>query len=579
MGRTVVVPAKRSALARYVSAGTLGAVFYLAQAGALAPLAYVGLSVWPELFGQRRFARVVAPVLCGVFAELGRYLGLSTLSGDERSRQNVTFVFAYGVGFGAAEAFRAAVLSSRSPSWLTLALLAVPAGLAGPIPTWVGTLFFEANWSALAGVGAVRGRWGILAALTLCHVLLNFVLVALMSAGFGFGAQCASLATATVAGSLAVNLWRRRLALTATSESASEQAEGAVDVDSIGVEKVVCLYDHAASHSKGELLGPLSFRAKAGQVLALLGPNGAGKTTTLRVLAGLLRPVGGQTWVFGTAIDQENACRVNALIGLAAEETGLYPKMRVCRYLEFFASLYHIPRWQRDDRITELLRLLELEQGLDLRIATLSKGARQKLALARALLHQPRLLLLDEPTAALDPRVACSVRRAIAALKANECTVVIATHDLDEAQELADEFLIMRRGQIVRRLHQSHHGQGALTAGSFEVRLAPSAHEAPPILETLAGLDGVEQVRFEPGVDRGELVLVFSTTTPQMTNPAVLKALLGMGFKPYVLTRHRLSIEQIYSPEGALDTSVGESALGCDTAGGIPDTPARAKTC
>jgi ABC-2 type transport system ATP-binding protein len=557
MNRGIVVPEAESAFALYIRAAAVGAIFYLAQIGALMPLAYCALSVWPELGERQRFSKFLAPLVCGLSVEAGRWLGFIPLTGEGR-RFDMRQALTYGVGFGTAELLRTALIAPHLPDQFRFGLLPLPVTPRGLIPASCGVLFFEASLSALAGAGAAQRCAGLFALLAFSHALLNLALYGLLIQGRVLTAQFASVAPAIAAVFLALKLWRERQMYTLQSTRLSEPGG---DTGSIFVEELICAYHSGAVSSGAPQLGPVSFEVKSGQLLALLGPNGAGKTTTLRVLAGLLRPAGGKVSVFGIDISPGATQTAEALVGLAAEEPWLYPRMRVDSYLEFFARLYHLSDQEREDRIAELLRLLGLTRSQRARIATLSKGERQKLALARALVHQPRLLLLDEPTAALDPKVGRSVRRLLGALKAQARIIVIATHNLDEAQSLADQILILRQGQIVHRLYQDGRAQNARAAARFEVRLAPSACDAVPAIEKLAHLGSLEDLNLEPGLGPGEFVLSYSTAAPLTANPAVLDMLLDMGLKPYALTRTDLSVEQVYASEGEPNADADGSFL------------------
>ncbi len=192
----------------------------------------------------------------------------------------------------------------------------------------------------------------------------------------------------------------------------------------------------------------LSVRLGAGDCLVLLGRNGAGKTTALRCMAGVLTPTSGTVRVDG--IDSvEDPAAVRARVGLMPEVPGLYERMSARTYLDYFGAVYDIEPELRRHRIEELLDLFELSEAADRWLGTYSKGMRQKVALIRATLHHPRLVLADEPTSALDPD---SARRAwlyLKDLQKEGCTLVICTHSMEEAERLAGTIGIMSAGRAL----------------------------------------------------------------------------------------------------------------------------------
>ena len=176
----------------------------------------------------------------------------------------------------------------------------------------------------------------------------------------------------------------------------------------------------------------LSLQVPNGSILALLGPNGAGKTTTVRMLAGLLAPTDGEARVAGYDIRRDPDA-VRARVGLVTDAPGLFEQMKVPAYLDFFASIYGIPSDERKKRVQELLSFFELTDHCNEKMVGFSKGMKQKVALARALIHQPAVLFLDEPTSGLDPLIARNVRELIVNLKHSSRSIILCTHDLDEA--------------------------------------------------------------------------------------------------------------------------------------------------
>ncbi|MFO7945005.1 MAG: ABC transporter ATP-binding protein [Anaerolineales bacterium] len=278
----------------------------------------------------------------------------------------------------------------------------------------------------------------------------------------------------------------------------------------------------------------VNLEVKAGEVLALLGPNGAGKTTTVRMLTTVLRPTLGRACVAGYDILKEDA-QVRKSVGVLTEHHGLYQRMYIKEYLDFFGQLYELGSEEREDRIIDLLNTFGLEQESDRRIGEFSKGMRQKLSLARALLHSPPVLLLDEPTSAMDPESARLVRNAIKKLRSEERAIVICTHNLSEAEELADKIAIIRRGEIIANGTPRQLKRHLLGPSEFEVQLR----------ETLDGKDlaFLEMVEITA---TGKDWFRYQTASPDEVNPVVIKRLLNDDFSIIRLGEVQRSLESVY---------------------------------
>jgi len=192
----------------------------------------------------------------------------------------------------------------------------------------------------------------------------------------------------------------------------------------------------------------VTLSVQPGQILALLGQNGAGKTTTVRMLTALLSPTRGWARVAGYDVTKKPQ-EVRANVGVLTEQHGLYMRMTGEEYLEFFGEVYGLNPMTRKKRSDYLMEYFGLAQVAGRRSGEYSKGMKQKLALARALMHDPAVLLLDEPTSAMDPESARLVRDEIARLRSSQRTIIICTHNLAEAEALADTIAIIYRGKIL----------------------------------------------------------------------------------------------------------------------------------
>src|SRR5215204_3959819 len=197
-----------------------------------------------------------------------------------------------------------------------------------------------------------------------------------------------------------------------------------------------------------EAVKKVSLNIPPGSVLAVLGPNGAGKTTTVRMLTSILAPTSGWAKIDGHSVLTEPEL-VRSKVGVLTEQHGLYERMKAIEYLDFFGRIYRMSAADRKTRSLQLMERFDLLFALEKRLGDYSKGMKQKLALVRAMLHNPPVLLLDEPTSAMDPQSAKLVRDAVLELKRDDCTFMITTHNLTEAQLLADRIVIIRHGRII----------------------------------------------------------------------------------------------------------------------------------
>ncbi|MBZ0286392.1 MAG: ABC transporter ATP-binding protein, partial [Anaerolineae bacterium] len=279
----------------------------------------------------------------------------------------------------------------------------------------------------------------------------------------------------------------------------------------------------------------VTLNVPAGTVLALLGPNGAGKTTTVRMLTSILAPTSGWARIAGYDVAEQPE-EVRAQVGVLTEQHGLYERMKAIEYLDFFGQVYHMSAADRKNRSLQLMERFGLTFALDKRLGDYSKGMKQKLALVRAMLHNPPVLLLDEPTSAMDPLSAKQVRDAIIELQRDEQrTFLITTHNLTEAQALANCIAFIRAGRIIAQ-------------GSFDDLARQFVGEPLMELRTNGVLNGLVK-------DISDMVTVeeigmdwvrFRVADPNTTNPALLKRVTNLGVQVVTLSPVSRTLEDIY---------------------------------
>ncbi len=293
-------------------------------------------------------------------------------------------------------------------------------------------------------------------------------------------------------------------------------------------------YDLSKKFDDFQAVDGVTLTVKPGQILALLGQNGAGKTTTVRMLTALLRPSRGHATVNGYDVVKQ-APSVRASVGVLTEQHGLYFRMTGQEYLDFFGQVYRLDADACQKRSKHLMEYFGLSHAANQRIGEYSKGMKQKLALARALIHEPPVLLLDEPTSAMDPESARLVRDEISNLKSSQRTIVICTHNLVEAEALADEIAIIYRGRILRKgsLHELQNQ--VLGPVEYEARFSESWNGRELSLP--------EDVELS---EKNENRLRFRVKMPQSTNPILMHELMSKGAKVVTFEEVPQTLEQVY---------------------------------
>jgi ABC-2 type transport system ATP-binding protein len=286
-----------------------------------------------------------------------------------------------------------------------------------------------------------------------------------------------------------------------------------------------------------------------GEVLGLLGPNGAGKTTTVRLLTALIDPSEGRASVDGIDVTREPEA-VRSRVGILTETPGLYEKLSATANLDFFGRLYGLDAATRAERIERYLRIFALADRRDDPVGTFSKGMKQKLAIVRALLHEPAVIFLDEPTAALDPESAWIVREAIESLRRSGRTIVLATHNLDEADRLCDRVAFVRGGLL--RVDSPAGLRESVGSRGVEVTLARQPDAAlTAAAGSVAGVTAVEVV------DRR---IIAHAPEPAAVAAAIVRALVLAGADILAVAERASSLEQVYFEVMGVRPDHGEAA-------------------
>lgn len=276
----------------------------------------------------------------------------------------------------------------------------------------------------------------------------------------------------------------------------------------------------------------LTLEVERGEVFGFLGPNGAGKTTTVRMLTGLIRPSSGSAQVAGFELGKQDT-EIRRNVGILTESPGMYERLSAEKNLTIFANLYDVPDIEKS--VNKYLSMLGLWERRHDAVGSFSKGMRQKLAVARALIHEPQILFLDEPTTGLDPEASKTVRDFVEELKTEGRTIFMTTHNLDEAERLCDRVGIFQRKLLTldspANLREKMYGRRVV----FHLR-----ELQPAWVQLVANIPGTGEV------ETVENKLVVSLNDPEESNPKIVNALVDAGAQIQFVGEIRHSLEQIY---------------------------------
>jgi ABC-2 type transport system ATP-binding protein len=280
----------------------------------------------------------------------------------------------------------------------------------------------------------------------------------------------------------------------------------------------------------------LSFSVGDGEIFGLLGPNGAGKTTTIRMLSALIGPSAGTVRINGNGLD-EAPQRIRAITGILTESPGLHDRLTARQNLAYYGRLYGLSGAGLRRAVDRYLSVVGMADSADRKVAGFSKGMRQKVAIARALIHEPQVLYLDEPTSALDPSAAKTIRDFVATLRDAGRSIIVCTHNLDEAERLCDRVGIMK-GTLLEvdtpaRLRRQN-GTAAIRVDLVGARRPDS------FLDLLVDLPFVAGARAEDGT------LVVEVTDPRGDNPELVRALVEAGARITGVREESATLEAVY---------------------------------
>lgn len=278
----------------------------------------------------------------------------------------------------------------------------------------------------------------------------------------------------------------------------------------------------------------ISFNINESEIFGFLGPNGAGKTTTIRMLSTLISQTSGKITIDNRSPESDGEY-IRSIIGLLTESPGMYEKISAYDNLEYYSSFYNIPGTKRKDNIERYLKMFDLWDRKDDLVGTYSKGMKQKLALSRALIHEPKILFLDEPTAGLDPESAHMVRNFIEILKKEKTTVFLCTHNLEEASNLSDRVCIIKRKII--RIATLSELQSDDKNKRVEIVFTDNASRYIKLLEEI---DKIKDIH----ADNNRAILVIEE--PEISNPLIIKKLFDNGAEILYFNEIKATLEEIY---------------------------------
>ena len=297
------------------------------------------------------------------------------------------------------------------------------------------------------------------------------------------------------------------------------------------------------SYGDVEALAGVSFQVGKGEILGLLGPNGAGKTTCMKVITGFMASTSGTVRVDGVDV-HENSLATRAKIGYLPENAPLYVEMSVCEYLRYVAEMRGIPRQERKSRMKETAETCGLTNVLHKPIGELSKGYRQRVGLAQALIHTPQVLVFDEPTSGLDPNQMAEIRRLIRKL-GEDRTIILSTHNLPEVLQTCDRVVVVHSGKVVADGTAEELEKAAADNPPVVVKVALDGKDPGSVAELISELDGVREVE-ERGLVGGVTSFRISVSEGEDIRPVLSRKIFELGLPLHELKRDALDLEAVF---------------------------------
>ena len=280
----------------------------------------------------------------------------------------------------------------------------------------------------------------------------------------------------------------------------------------------------------------VTLKVNEGEVFGFLGPNGAGKTTTVRMLCCQISKTSGNARIGDFEVDrEEDRLEIRKTVGLLPENVGLYENLSAYNNLDFYGKLYEVPSGKREENIKRLLKLLGLWERKDDAVGGFSKGTKQKLAIARALVHDPQVLFLDEPTANLDPLASKTVRDFILELKKEKRTIFLNTHNLDEAERICDRIGVLKTKLLA--VGPPEDLERSISSRKTVVHLESIAD---PVLAAVKKLSTVKNVR------TSENKLILDMDVPEKDNPQLVRVIVAAGGDIRYVTELTSTLEDVY---------------------------------
>lgn len=297
----------------------------------------------------------------------------------------------------------------------------------------------------------------------------------------------------------------------------------------------------------GELvaLGDLSLSIGPGEVFGFIGPNGAGKSTTMKILAGLLRPDSGTARVCGLDTATQ-APAIRAVLGYMPDFLGVYDDLTVDEYLQFFAAAFKIPRARRRAVIDSVLELTDLTEKRDAMVDSLSRGMQQRLGVARVLIHEPKVLLLDEPASGLDPRARIELRELLLELRRMGKCIMVSSHILSELAEMCTSIGIIERGKLLfaGSIQEAYAKAGA--GERIAVALEPGGPDPAAIVQVIGRDSRVASAQFEPAGPDSQPVILVELTPGVHGHHFIIETLMGQGARIASFAPRAIKLEDAF---------------------------------